>query len=337
MFNGIKKNHILQESTPKSTTKTPEKKEEEKEKASRKSYIDKPIKEKNYRLEVYREDCKLIAIQERLSTDVQTSGLYKGRKKGGGKKTKIRELTPKVKRTIKFHMNNTKMEFKNMITLTYPKEFPSDGEKVKYHLKKFLQFMTRQKASYIWFIEFQERGAPHFHILTDTFIEKEKVSERWYKIVDSKDEKHLLAGTKCETIRKGREGMKSYMRKYVTKTEQKEVPVNYQNVGRFWGKSKEVLEKEVVEIDREEAINIKYLYQFKTEDYLKKMLKEKYEPFDWESQFHPNKTVILWKFKEEIREELMKIVQGERADARDNLSEETEPFTLNSKSNEKPS
>jgi hypothetical protein len=67
------------------------------------------------------------------------------------------------------------------------------------------------------------------------------------------------------------------------------------------------------------------------------MLKEKYEPFDWESQFHPNKTVILWKFKEEIREELMKIVQGERADARDNLSEETEPFTLNSKSNEKPS
>jgi hypothetical protein len=51
--------------------------------------------------------------------------------------------------------------------------------------------------------------------------------------------------------------------------------------------------------------------------------------------------LILWNFKreveEEIREELMKSVQGERADARDNLSEETEPFTLNSKSNEKPS
>jgi hypothetical protein len=289
MFNGSKNNLI---------------KQEEKEKASRKSYIDKPIKEENYRLEVYREDCKLIAILPTLSADLQrgadlqATGIYKGRKRGGGKKTQITELTPKVKRGIKFFMNNTKMEFKNMITLTYPKEFPSDGKKVKYHLKKFLQFMTRQKASYIWFIEFQERGAPHFHILTDTFIEKEEVSERWYKIVDSKDEKHLLAGTKCETIRKGREGMKSYMRKYVTKTEQKEVPENYRNVGRFWGKSKEELEKEVVEIDREEAINIKYLYQFKFDDYLKNKLKEKYkEPdFTW---LHESRIVTLWKFKEE--------------------------------------
>jgi len=132
-----------------------------------------------------------------------------------------------------------------MVTLTYPNEYPHDGALVKYHLKRFLQEIRRaaissgRKDSYssFWFLEFQERGAPHFHVLTTEFIRKDELAQLWYGIVASGDEKHLKAGTSVEKLRLGRKGMISYAKKYALKSCQKVVPDHYQNVGRFWGVS----------------------------------------------------------------------------------------------------
>jgi hypothetical protein len=65
------------------------------------------------------------------------------------------------------------------------------------------------------------------------------VAKRWYKIVNSGDEKHLLAGTRVERIRKP-DGAARYCLKYAYKCEQKAVPEQYRNVGRFWGCSRDV-------------------------------------------------------------------------------------------------
>ncbi|WP_462273673.1 rolling circle replication-associated protein [Methanohalophilus sp.] len=141
-----------------------------------------------------------------------------------------------------------------MITLTYPGQYTSDGATVKGHLRAFLQALRRvnNDVSYLWFLEFQKRGAPHFHVLTRgiqiTKERKEWVSKRWYAIVGSKDERHLRAGTRTESVRK-KDGAKRYAVKYAYKMKQKRVPEGYRNVGRFWGHSKDVKPIPIAEVE----------------------------------------------------------------------------------------
>ncbi len=53
------------------------------------------------------------------------------------------------------------------LTLTYPKEFPHDPLVWKRQLKTFMKAWARQygQPRAVWVLEFQERGAPHFHIV----------------------------------------------------------------------------------------------------------------------------------------------------------------------------
>ena len=157
------------------------------------------------------------------------------------KRTNVIEFTRKSRERLAFVANNTSIEFSHMITLTYPREYETDGKIVKKHLNRFLSWIRGYApgVNYLWFIEFQSRGAPHFHILLDVGVSKDKVSKMWYKHVNSGDEKHLAAGTRVERIRK-RDGARRYGLKYAFKMQQKIVPSNYSNVGRFWGHSKSV-------------------------------------------------------------------------------------------------
>jgi hypothetical protein len=130
-----------------------------------------------------------------------------------------------------------------MHTLTYPSEYPSDGALVKYQLKRYLQEVTRlatangrkSECSHFWFIEFQKRGAPHFHIFTTEFVDYKLCAELWFDIVASGDFKHLRAGVRVEKLKRGRGGLIVYAKKYAKKQEQKEIPLDYRNVGKFWG------------------------------------------------------------------------------------------------------
>ena len=130
------------------------------------------------------------------------------------------------------------------ITLTYPSDFPADGPTCKRHLKMFLQRLERwhknhggtdESFSAFWFLEFQQRGAPHFHIFFTRPVPYQIIARDWYEIVGSKDERHLSAGTRIETIRGGRRGICAYAGKYAAKFEQKQVPEGFGCVGRFWG------------------------------------------------------------------------------------------------------
>lgn len=178
---------------------------------------------------------------------------------GGGKhnneREAIKELTRDSLRNMAFVAHNTPVQFDVMVTLTYPNEYPSDGKEVKRHLKWFIVWMGRSGgvASYFWFMEFQRRGAPHFHIFTsggELLKMKTAVSEHWYKIVDSGDTKHLKAGTRVEKLRRA-DAAGRYAAKYAGKPHQKKVPQGYQDVGRWWGHSRDVkpIPLEIKEID----------------------------------------------------------------------------------------
>jgi hypothetical protein len=133
-----------------------------------------------------------------------------------------------------------------MVTLTYPFSFPGNGKICKEHLRRFLQELRREhnrvfgadrsgEHSSFWFLEFQQRGAPHFHIFTTWAPSIRWCAQRWYDIVGSDDIRHFHAGTRVEFLRQGRKGTISYASKYAAKLEQKVCPPNFENVGRWWG------------------------------------------------------------------------------------------------------
>jgi hypothetical protein len=140
-------------------------------------------------------------------------------------------------------------EYRVLGTLTYPFHYPCDGRTVKRHLDLFAKryayrvriseydvpIVQRKPFSMFWFLEFQRRGAPHFHFFATHEIPRLELSRMWYEIVGSDDSRHLIAGTRIEAIRSGKHGMVSYALKYAAKADQKEIPANYVNCGRFWG------------------------------------------------------------------------------------------------------
>lgn len=162
----------------------------------------------------------------------------------------IVEFSRKARQRLAFIAANTQAVFRTFYHLTYPNEYPTDGAKVKRDLQCWLSRHRRQypKAAYLWFLEFQTRGAPHIHFASGHPWPKDKearralrldTSDAWYRIVGSGDEKHLRAGTRVERVRV-KDGAARYAVKEMCKMYQKLVPEGYRNVGRFYGYSRDV-------------------------------------------------------------------------------------------------
>jgi len=110
------------------------------------------------------------------------------------------------------------------ITLTYADTFP-DAETAKRHMRAFLERIRRiaPQASAIWRLEFQERGAPHFHFVFFNlpYIDYREVKIMWgeileYKYWDHSQETPQQPFTRIEAIRNARQVMR-YVSKYVAK------------------------------------------------------------------------------------------------------------------------
>lgn len=139
------------------------------------------------------------------------------------------------------------------ITLTYGQAWPENPEEPKAHLRALLERLRRfaPQSSGIWRLEFQERGAPHFHlILFDMpFLPKEQLKAAWGEIIGLSywDKSQAIAKppfTRIEAIKSGRRAV-SYVSKYVAKadapSDENAVAVSgfnnvpYLHAGRFWG------------------------------------------------------------------------------------------------------
>jgi len=167
-------------------------------------------------------------------------------------KQAITEFTIKAQRNCKFKFDSASRGMTSAICLTYPQEMREelDGRRIKKHFKAFILAYLREfglDGRYFWVLEFQKNRNPHFHIVTDCKADikaqREFVAARWYKIVGSGLEKALKAGTSCELVR-SQSGVASYIAGYLKKADQKQVPENFHNVGRFWGGSRNAFEIE---------------------------------------------------------------------------------------------
>ena len=124
-------------------------------------------------------------------------------------------------------------------TLTYPAEFPYRPEIYKGHLAAFARRFVRSfpNGAFHWKLEFQERGAPHFHPIFWNLqsIEMSEfrrwLAQNWFDVVGSGDERHLRAGTSAEWLR-SQFGILRYVTGYQCRTDQ---TLPGQKVGRYWG------------------------------------------------------------------------------------------------------
>lgn len=102
------------------------------------------------------------------------------------------------------------------LTLTYGDDYP-DAKTAKNNLRAFLERIRRmpscEQTSAIWRMEFQERGAPHFHLIFFDlpFIKKEDIQTMWSQIIDQPQ-----PFTRIEQIR-SHNGMMFYVSKYIAK------------------------------------------------------------------------------------------------------------------------
>jgi len=163
-------------------------------------------------------------------------------------------------------INTAKVHGKPLfITLTYPDSYSHDSNIWKNDLSKFVKTFNRKYSNIvlIWRLEFQKRGAPHFHVIAfntnkTSFLPglksmREFISDNWYRSVGSCDVKHLSAGTDVSLIKSWR-GVTHYVSKYISKTVQSYLfpDANCFN-GRHWGiYNREYLPIDEITIDIDE-------------------------------------------------------------------------------------
>lgn len=166
------------------------------------------------------------------------------------------------------------------VTLTYHNSWPESREARKKHLDALRKRMERLYGVFagVWRLEFQRRGAPHYHLLL--FLDPEQIvpyrgggrsSHRrdalyklrnnvawmWNEIVDRWDFEHLQAGTSVEEIRSWK-GVNAYAAKYMGKLETLREGV--EPPGKFWG----VWRREMLPISYEHTeITLPHFFQMR--------------------------------------------------------------------------
>ncbi len=204
-----------------------------------------------------------VLVYPRGTIEVKRRSLisYLDRSNLGGR-PEIEKLSKRSLQRLTLAAQEIPVDLLSMITLTYGQHYPTDGREVKQHLKRLLAVLRRVfgVAHYLWFLEFQKRGAPHYHIFVDrlkgTEAERHGLAIAWvsecirYRAMlgqqgirgwDANEEVHKMVHVAShhstwENFREA-EGARRYCTKYASKPYQKEVPQNYRNVGRFWGTS----------------------------------------------------------------------------------------------------
>jgi hypothetical protein len=156
----------------------------------------------------------------------------------GGKRKEIEGFSPASRlRLLKWlqSINQLKLKFLPLfLTLTYGRVFPTDGETIKRHIDNFGKAFRRQypDACFIWKVEPQKRGAPHFHllVLNQGYVSHKWLAATWNRVVGG-DAAHLKAGTEVRRVRSWG-GVISYAAKYIGKSSE---TAELTGIGRHWG------------------------------------------------------------------------------------------------------
>jgi hypothetical protein len=143
----------------------------------------------------------------------------------GGRRGRILRFSRQARARMVEHVNMYKRQVVGravFITLTYPGTYPAARE-AKRHLDNFVKRLLRRfpDAGGVWRLEWQERGAPHFHLLIFGvgYIPWQWTAQAWYEVCGQLSEEHRKAGTETRRARSRRQAL-YYLSKYLAKTTQ---------------------------------------------------------------------------------------------------------------------
>jgi len=156
----------------------------------------------------------------------------------------IKSFSAASQRRLKFTASNANPELISQFCCTYHERAPDDGLLLRTHRNNFLTRL-RQKykgIAYIWILEFQTtRLKPHLHLFLSLPVAKDLhqfLATTWNRITSETD-KHLKVHLHPKNFIPWTMGNGSYLAtKYLHKENQKIIPEQYINCGRFWGASR---------------------------------------------------------------------------------------------------
>jgi hypothetical protein len=165
-----------------------------------------------------------------------------GQHLGGGKRGEIEVFSAGSRYRLFRLLHQLSFEKITFITLTYPDEFPADAKVYKANLK---EFHRKFEIAYpgvqgVWRLEFQKRGAPHFHIMfLDWQPEDDGLVEWiWKATCHTWDMAHELLGvnTRIVTDNSQQALIAFYLAKYIAKIDERRLKEDGRKCGRWWGK-----------------------------------------------------------------------------------------------------
>ena len=227
-----------------------------------------------------------VTAQGRL-LEVKVSGYHSKNKSSGGNKKAIKEFSARSRvRLLKLvsRLDISKEKYPVFITLTFAQKYPSP-QQAKEYMRLFVRKLNRRSSrevSAIWRLEFQERGAPHFHLIVFgmDYIKKELVSELWGDTISKEywDDGERPPFTRIEGVQQHRK-LIYYVSKYVAKADPKPEgqgsacgfnSVLYSDaIGRFWG----IIKRNILPMAEIKRIVKEFGHWF---DELRKLCKEFY-------------------------------------------------------------
>lgn len=160
-----------------------------------------------------------------------------------GTRAAIFEFSDKSRSNLRHVCNNSGHLIKSQFCLTYHESWPTDGKQVKDHLRQWLRILRRllPEIPYLWVLEFQtKRGSPHFHVFLGTEQDQKTqkaLAQAWVEITGGTESQYKFHNHPKNWITWKMDDASYVMKQYAAKQEQKEVPEQYHNVGRFWGHS----------------------------------------------------------------------------------------------------
>lgn len=166
-------------------------------------------------------------------------------------RTEINSFSSKSRSRLKFTAGNSP-QLVSQFGMTYHKATP-DGREVKRHLNLFLNSVKRHYPwfQYLWILEFQSRGIPHFHLFCNLDIQDDtraNLASIWHRIAEPESTQHLRFHRNRKNFIEWDMGTGAYLCKYLSKESQKCVPDGFTGVGRFWGNSRGLVpEPEIIE------------------------------------------------------------------------------------------
>lgn len=184
-----------------------------------------------------------------------------------GRRQRVKEFSVKSRSRLKVLLSTIKradLGRASVVTLTYPREFPAvdDHGIYKGHLNAFGVAIRRvfPFCSFVWKLEFQRRGAPHYHLLlfgAPTEKARDVIRDCWYRIAHYGDIHRGSAAIQCDSVISPT-GAACYLTTYLGKDEQTK-PGYF--TGRYWGiiGRKYLPLGEVVTMDAPDEVVVKML------------------------------------------------------------------------------